>query len=89
MSEVEVWSADQQCIVRFLESGLVIITVDGEFQVKLGIMDDKVSTPWRLYQIELFIRDPEEPGKCSVDPPLSLLLVSSPRIRSRPSTAGN
>ena len=54
--------------MRVLESGLVIITVDGEFQVKLGITDDKASTPWRLYKIELFVRDPEEPGKESFDP---------------------
>ena len=62
------WSADEQCIVRVLESGLVIITVDGEFQVKLGITDDKASTPWRLYKIELFVRDPEEPGREFFDP---------------------
>lgn len=39
------------------------MTVNGEFQVKLGISSDNASTPWRIYKIELFVRDPEEPGE--------------------------
>lgn len=45
-----------------IENGLVILTVEREFEVKLGIINDNLSSSWRLYQTKLFLQDPEEPG---------------------------
>ncbi|CAF4191122.1 unnamed protein product [Rotaria sp. Silwood2] len=44
-----------------IKNGLVTLTVDREFEVKLGITNDNLSSPWRLYQTKLFLQDPEEP----------------------------
>jgi hypothetical protein len=43
-------------------NGIVTLTVDGEFEVKLGITSDNLSTPWQIYKTTLFLRDLEEPG---------------------------
>ncbi len=47
----------------FIENGIVILGVDGEFEVKLGIVNDNLTSPWRIYQTKLFLKDPEEPGR--------------------------
>jgi hypothetical protein len=47
----------------YIENGLVTLGVDGEFEVKLGIMNDNLSSLWHIYQTKLFLRDTEEPGK--------------------------
>jgi hypothetical protein len=46
-----------------IENGIVTLAVDGEFEVKLGIVNDNLSSPWRVYQTKLFLRDTEEPGR--------------------------
>lgn len=46
-----------------LENGIVTLSVAGEFEVKLGIVNDSLSSPWHVYQTKLFLRDTEEPGK--------------------------
>ncbi|CAF3486334.1 unnamed protein product [Rotaria socialis] len=51
-----------------IKNGLVILTVDGEFEVKLGITNDNLSSSWRLYQTKLFVQDPEEPEQDLVHP---------------------
>ena len=48
--------------ISFIENGIVKLTVDGEFEVKLGIINDNLSSPWRIYKTKLFLQDPEEPG---------------------------
>jgi hypothetical protein len=47
----------------FIENGRVTLAVDGEFEVKLGIINDNLSSPWHIYQTKLFLRDTEEPGR--------------------------
>ncbi len=47
----------------FIENGRVTLGVDGEFEVKLGIINDNLSSPWHIYQTKLFLRDTEEPGR--------------------------
>jgi len=47
----------------FIENGIVILGVEGEFEVRLGIINDNLSSLWHVYQTKLFLRDPEEPGK--------------------------
>jgi len=39
------------------------LIVDGEFEVKLGVINDNLTSPWRVYEIKLFVYDIEEPGK--------------------------
>ncbi|CAF4216159.1 unnamed protein product, partial [Rotaria magnacalcarata] len=56
-------------------NGLVILTVDGEFEVKLGITNDNLSSSWRLYQTKLFVQDPEEPEQDLVHPSQVSLFV--------------
>ncbi|CAF3177384.1 unnamed protein product [Rotaria socialis] len=51
-----------------IKNGLVILTVHGEFEVKLGITNDNLSSSWRLYQTKLFVQDPEEPEQDLVHP---------------------
>ncbi|CAF1025919.1 unnamed protein product [Rotaria sordida] len=51
-----------------IKNGLVTLTVDREFEVKLGITNDNLSSPWRLYQTKLFLQDPEEPEQDLVHP---------------------
>lgn len=46
-----------------IENGIVLLGVDGEFEVKLGIINDNLSSAWHVYQTKLFLRDTEEPGK--------------------------
>lgn len=46
-----------------IENGLVTLIVDGEFEVKLGVINDNLTSPWRVYEIKLFVCDIEEPGK--------------------------
>lgn len=42
---------------------MVTLAVEGEFEVRLGIANDNLSSPWYIYQTKLFLRDSEEPGK--------------------------
>ncbi|CAF5065958.1 unnamed protein product, partial [Rotaria magnacalcarata] len=58
-----------------IKNGLVILTVDGEFEVKLGITNDNLSSSWRLYQTKLFVQDPEEPEQDLVHPSQVSLFV--------------
>ncbi|CAF0853162.1 unnamed protein product [Rotaria sp. Silwood1] len=51
-----------------IKNGLVTLTVDREFEVKLGITNDNLSSSWRLYQTKLFLQDPEEPEQDLVHP---------------------
>ena len=39
------------------------LAVEGEFEVKLGIINDNLTSPWHVYKTKLFLRDTEEPGK--------------------------
>ncbi len=50
-------------LIVLIENGIVTLAVDGEFEVKLGIVNDTLISPWRIYQTKLFLRDTEEPGK--------------------------
>ena len=45
-----------------IENGIVTLSVDGEFEVKLGIKSDSFFAPWHVHKTKLFLRDPEEPG---------------------------
>jgi len=50
-------------LIIWIENGRVTLTVDGEFEVKLGVINDNLSSSWHVYQIKLFLRDTEEPGR--------------------------
>ncbi|UJR23584.1 hypothetical protein I4U23_026573 [Adineta vaga] len=51
-----------------IKNGLVILTVDGEFEVRLGIINDNLSSLWQVYQTKLFLRDSEEPEQELIHP---------------------
>ncbi|CAF1461019.1 unnamed protein product [Rotaria sordida] len=48
---------------RVPKNGIVTLSVDEEFEVKLGIVNDNPPSPWHIYQTKLFLRDTEEPDK--------------------------
>lgn len=56
------WGFLRQSNVCFLEQGIVTLAVEGEFEVKLGVMSDNLFASWHVYKTKLFLRDPEEPG---------------------------
>jgi len=51
-----------------IKNGLVTLRVDGEFEVKLGVTSDNNSAPWRVYKVQLFIKDLEEPEEKLLHP---------------------
>lgn len=51
-----------------IKNGLVTLIVDGEFEVRLGVINDSLTSPWRIYEIKLFLCDTEEPEQELVHP---------------------
>jgi hypothetical protein len=58
---------DHACTPVCVEQGVITLTVNNEFQMKLGITSDELTSPWVLYKIEVFVRDSEEPGQHAVE----------------------
>ncbi|CAF0747923.1 unnamed protein product [Adineta ricciae] len=51
-----------------IKNGMVTLSVEGEFEVRLGVANDNLSSPWYIYQTKLFLRDSEEPEQELIHP---------------------